>query len=105
MEEKINPQDNKNIHSGIYSIENMGNKKIVIIVSVAVLVVMIALAGYFWWKNSGVAEDANEAENISDEATKGTLPSISNNPLDSKPNLNPVENTNPIREVKTNPFE
>ncbi len=36
---------------------------------------------------------------------KEIVPSVSINPLDNKPNINPVDQTNPFTNVKTNPFE
>jgi hypothetical protein len=68
----------------------------------------VALVGYFWLnisKKAKTAENSGTAENITEQATKGALPSVSNNPFDGKPNLNPAEQSNPIKEVKTNPFE
>ena len=63
---------------------------------------LILVSGYFWLKNRNktLSEGA-----VAEDAAKGTLPSISNNPLENKPNLNPAENTNPIKGIKTNPFE
>ena len=91
------------------------NKKIALIISIAVICLIFAgllIGVYFWWndykkaKTAGIIDGNKEAsEKIMEGATKGTLPSISNNPLDSKPNLNPVEKTNPIKDIKINPFE
>lgn len=83
------------------------NKKRIIFIALAVvglvLVVLIILFTYLWRQNTQTRQ--NTQAEVLQEATKGVLPSVSNNPLENKPNLNPADNTNPIREVKTNPFE
>ncbi len=54
------------------------------------------------------SEETENAEKnkIIENSTSGALPSIENtNPLENKPNLNPVSKTNPYKNIKTNPFE
>ncbi|MFA6097417.1 MAG: hypothetical protein WC788_07370 [Candidatus Paceibacterota bacterium] len=102
------------------------NKKIIIPVAI-VFVVAVLGGGYFYWSQKSqnqkpkvvetpVAdeskktddvkkEDATTDEVITDSATKGTLPSIQTNPLEEKPDLNPVDKTNPYKDIKTNPFK
>lgn len=88
------------------------NKKIIIIAAIAlVAVVVFGVAGYFYWnwlerarilkglENSGVVDRALE------DATKGVLPEIQTNPLENKPDINPASAGNPIKNIKTNPFE
>ena len=74
------------------------NKKYAI---VSVVVILI-LAGVVYWysqpKKSGVEVNTGTS-------TEAVIPSTSNNPLDNKPNLNPVDQTNPFKNLKTNPFE
>lgn len=89
--------------------------KIIIIVAVAAVCAGIGTGGYFYWKNLQKSKANNEiksldaAENtaakITESATQGTLPSIGTNPLENKPNINPVDNANPFKNIKTNPFE
>ena len=47
----------------------------------------------------------NAVEKITDSATKGVLPSLETNPLENKPDINPADQANPYKDIKTNPFE
>lgn len=89
------------------------SKKAIIIIIIAVAVVGLAVGGYFFWNNwkksasseNKAIENAGDiAEKIVGDATKGTLPSIGTNPLESKPNVNPVDKANAFKNIKTNPF-
>ncbi len=88
-------------------------KKIVILIITAVLITGLVVGGYFYWNakfraKPGIEslETAGEvAEKITESATKGVLPSIQTNPLDNKPDINPVDKVNPYKDIKTNPFE
>ena len=76
------------------------NKKYIIIILVLLILVLVG-GGYYWhWqsKKSGV-------EVITETANGEVLPSVSTNPLDNKPNVNPIDQTNPYKNIKTNPFE
>ncbi len=98
-------------------INNIGsNKKPIIIIAIAavILLVVVALAigVYFYWSNlkkqkvKNVLENTgNTAEKITEDATKGVLPSLQTNPLENKPDLNPADNANPLKNIKINPFE
>ncbi|MCL5011003.1 MAG: hypothetical protein M1127_02225 [Patescibacteria group bacterium] len=91
------------------------SKKTIIIIIAAVLAIGLAVGGYFWWNNlkkseerpgTKVLENAQEAtDKITEDVTKGVLPSIQTNPLENKPDINPAGNANPIKNIKTNPFE
>jgi len=89
------------------------DKKIITIIIIIVLVIIIISAGvggYFWWnsvkKSGNILENANgSAEKIIEDATKGVLPSLQTNPLENKPDINPADAANPIKNIKTNPFE
>ncbi len=84
----------------------MDKKIIIIIISTVVLLIVLA-GGYFYWINlkKSKINNLNTAEDITNSATKGVLPSLQTNPLEEKPNVNPVDRANPIKNVKTNPFE
>jgi len=77
----------------------MKKSYLIAIVSVVVLLILLG-ASYWYWqsKKSGV-------EVINETANQEILPSVSTNPLDNKPNINPVDQTNPFKNIKTNPFE
>ena len=77
------------------------NKKIITIISI-VLIVLAAAAGYLL-----LGLSSQRAEDISKIVNQGVLPSLgdSTNPMENKPNLNPVDTSNPFRDIKTNPFE
>ncbi len=93
-------------------LKNISKKTIAII---AIALIVMAVSGYFYWSNlkeSKNAAELNSVENASevtdkiiDEATKGVLPSLQTNPLENKPDINPAAKANPIKNIKTNPFE
>ncbi len=68
-----------------------------LIVAASVIILFILLGAIYWYVRSGkvVTETPNEE----------VAPSVSTNPLDNKPNINPVDQTNPFTNIKTNPFE
>lgn len=85
---------------------------IILLASLAVLLIIAIAAGlfYFDWrkktKDSAGIQDANQITNKAlENATKGALPSINTNPLENKPDINPASAANPIKNIKTNPFE
>lgn len=88
------------------------NKKTNLLIIVA-LIIGLAIGGYFYWKSvsksaeeKALEEASNVAESITDSATQGVLPTldVSANPLENKPDVNPVDQTNPFKDIKTNPF-
>lgn len=88
------------------------NKKIIILIIVGtLLLVIVAAVGIYFYARVNPEQKAVETENaeknkIIENSTSGTLPSIENtNPLENKPDLNPVSKTNPYKNIKTNPFE
>lgn len=94
----------------------MSKKNIAMAVFIAAVVVVLAIGGYRYWKNGQLVQQpaatstvatAATAEAITQSATQGTVPSIGSaiNPLDSKPDLNPADKTNPFNSVKINPFQ
>ena len=91
-------------------IMNMPRKTVFIIVAI-VLLIVLGIASYFYWINSnkkpvvqGSLDVGGTAEDITNSATKGVLPSLQNNPLQDNPDINPASNANPIKNIKTNPF-
>jgi len=101
-------------------------KKNILIIAVAVIVLLVLsiTGGYlFYWRSKPAAvapdnsannpktEDTAKTDNTADinkateDATKGVLPDIQTNPLDEKPDMNPVDKTNPYKDIKTNPFK
>lgn len=94
---------------------NTGKKsKTLIIIAVAVMLVIAALAvaGYFYWdwllRNNALKnleKNSGSAEKLLEDATKGVLPSLETNPLSNKPDINPASAGNPIKDIRTNPFE
>ena len=82
-----------------------GNKKKILIIIAVVLGLALFAGGYFFYRSVKNVQDLTDSQQAAKEATKGVLPPVSNNPLESRPNLNPVDNTNPITEIKNNPFE
>ena len=86
-------------------------KKETLIIIAAVLLIGLAVGGYFIWKNSVSSEKktldkaGEAAEKITESATQGVLPSIGINPLENKPDINPADKANPFKNIITNPFE
>ncbi len=86
-------------------------KKETLIIIATVLLIGLIVGGYFLWKKSSfsenkVLENAGEAaEKITESATKGVLPSIGENPLENKPDVNPADKANPFKNIITNPFK
>lgn len=79
----------------------MNKKRIIVIVFVLIL---LALAGYFvFW--SGIF--FQPYEDMGSIVNQGVLPSLgdSTNPMKNKPDINPMDASNPFRSIKTNPFE
>ncbi len=82
-------------------------KKEILIIVTAVLLIGLVVGGYFLWNNwKKSADNAGEtADKITESATKGVLPSIGTNPLESKPDVNPADKANPFKNIITNPFK
>ena len=78
-------------------------KKGVIIV-VIVLVLLLIVIGYLFLKSR---KSSQSAEKMSQIINQGVLPSLgeNTNPMKNKPDVNPVDASNPFRSIKTNPFE
>ena len=95
-------------------LKNMSKKTIIVIIAV-VLLIGLASYGYVYLNSQKKSENApvtsalKNAEETVDEitegATKGVLPSLETNPLEDKPDVNPASKANPIKDIKTNPFE
>lgn len=96
-------------------IETTSKKKIIIIIAVVLLLIILGIGGYLYLNNSKKSKTEagykaletaeSGAEKITESATKGTLPSIGTNPLESKPDINPADKSNPFKNIKTNPFK
>ncbi len=87
-------------------------KKEILMIAAVILIIGLAVGGYFlWinWKNSSdnkaLDNAGNAADKITESATKGVLPSIGINPLESKPDVNPADKANPFKNIITNPFK
>lgn len=84
-------------------------KKEILMIAVVLLIIGLAIGGYFlWnnWKNNNALNDAGDAaDKITESATKGVLPSIGTNPLENKPDVNPADKANPFKNIITNPFK
>lgn len=65
----------------------MKNKYLIAVLS---MIVLLGLSYWYWQSKKTETE---------------IIPSVSTNPLDNKPNVNPIDQTNPFNNIKTNPFE
>jgi len=86
-------------------------RKIWLLIIAVILLIALGIGGYLYWANlkkqeiKSVLENAgNTAEQITNSATQGVLPSLQTNPLQDNPDINPASNANPIKNIKTNPF-
>ena len=85
------------------------SKKIIFVIIVGVLLVVLIIGWYFYWINFKKPAtqnflENNTAEDITDSANQGVLPSLQTNPLEDKPDVNPADKANPFKDIKTNPF-
>ena len=71
------------------------------LIATASVIILLILLGVNWYMRSGKTEIKVVTETPNEEVA----PSVSTNPLDNKPNINPVDQTNPFKNIKTNPFE
>ena len=87
------------------------NKRIIIIAAVAVFLLILGIGGYLLFGKDlkSKLEDLESLSHVMDKVNqsfvKGVLPSIGTNPLEDKPDINPVDKINPYTNIKTNPFE
>jgi hypothetical protein len=87
-------------------------KAILGVVAAILLLIILSIGAYFYWINfkkpatqNVLENDSNTAEDITNSAIKGVLPSIQTNPLEDKPDINPADKANPFKEdIKINPF-
>lgn len=78
------------------------NKK-EIIISFSVLVLAIVIVGYLLLRSKTPPQSAEDINRI---VNQGVLPSLGEtNPMKNKPDVNPVDASNPFRSIKTNPFQ
>lgn len=87
------------------------NKKKILTIVIAVLVVAAIGVGWWYYQKSHRAQRAIERagdfmRNLGEKAVQGVLPSIDpkSNPMENAPDINPVSKTNPFSNIKTNPF-
>lgn len=92
-------------------IKNINNMdKIAIVVLIILLIVgalwLLIYLGIINLSSLGINPSNNsEATATPDPAQRGLLPEIQTNALENKPNINPMNDTNPVENIKTNPFE
>lgn len=87
--------------------------KKVIFVIIAVLIVGLAIGSYFsWsaWKKSKIDKeklkvDIEQTENDTSIPLSLVPVEVGVDPLENKPDINPISNTNPFSNIKINPFE
>lgn len=75
-------------------------KNFYLIAAVSIIILLILLGVIYWYVRSG-----DEVKVVTETPKEEVLQSVSTNPLDNKPNINPVDQTNPFKNIKTNPFE
>lgn len=93
--------------------ERMSKKTLVFLILGSLLFIGLGVGGYFLWDRQQKLKRANEglqgseesARIIAESVAEGTLPAIGTNPMENKPDVNPVDQTNPFKNIKTNPFE
>ncbi len=89
------------------------NKKTLIIIIAVILILALGVGGYFYWSKKAKENLGTKAlekigevvGKLTEDATKGVLPSIQTNPFENKPDINPADKANPFKNIKINPFE
>lgn len=71
------------------------------IVAVSAVVILILLGASYWSQQP----KKSEVNVITETTSEVVVPSVSTNPLENKSDINPIDQTNPFKNVKTNPFE
>ena len=112
-----NIQAVKNIPDNPDILSNVQKKRKIIIVAAIIaaagLVLAIGVLTYFYWSNAQKNSEAKRAldeynqslQKVNESAADGVLPSLQTDVLENKPNVNPADAANPIKNIKTNPFE
>lgn len=89
---------------------------ILIIISVAILAALLFFGLQYFNKlkeEPALTQEEQTIKNLGDDldtiknaATQSVLPDIKTdtNPLENKPDINPVDKANPFKDLKTNPF-
>ena len=70
-----------------------------------ILIILAAIGIFLYVKSLSAKKVSPGYFDYSKIAPQNNLPSINNNPLENKPDLNPASKANPIKDIKTNPFE
>lgn len=84
-------------------------KEYLIAIASAAALLILSGVGYWYWQ-SGKVEPEQPAAKVEEEIIPETvneeitLPD-SIKPLESKPDINPADQANPYKNIKTNPFE
>ena len=91
------------------------SKKVIYISIVVVVLIGLAVGGYFGWvkwrasklspEDKALNSAGDVVDQITENASKGVLPPIQVNPLENKPDVNPADKANPFENIKTNPFK
>ncbi len=86
----------------------MTKKTFIIIVAVLLAIAAAALAYIFFLNpkksTQSPASDLPDID-LGQANSQGVLPSLDTNPLENKPDINPIDQTNPYKNIKINPFE
>lgn len=80
-------------------------KKLILTFLILIIVVVLGLLGYFYWNKTKKVDTDIKILDTTDNITQEVLPEINTNPLKNNPEINPVDKTNPFKDIKTNPFE
>lgn len=84
------------------------NKKYLVVAVVLVIVAVAAVLIMNFQTDQSVETNIVDApaDDLNKQATQGAMPSIDpkSNPMENAPDINPVSNTNPFSDIKTNPF-
>lgn len=91
-------------------LENEKINKTAFIAGLILAILIAGAAGFWYWKKATITPEekaVESAEKAVESATQGTLPEINplSNPLDKLPEINPVEKSNPFKDIYKNPFK
>ncbi len=84
------------------------SKKPTLVTAIIILAaVIVAITGYFVWRNFSQSPEEKAADALDKAAQSGVLPEVGSisNPAEQLPTVNPVETVNPFGKTYKNPFQ
>jgi len=88
---------------------DVSGNKIPLIIGVALLAAVLVIVLFFVLRSDETTDGVDIGAQVDAQIKAGealdTVGEVGENPLEGAPNLNPVENINPFKDVYKNPFD